>query len=199
MTTLILDWSALLDRPETGTVTVVRKGYEAAPETLRTPWSTCLRVDGRATLDVDGGSVVDVTWTPDGATRSYQRTVLVPAEGEHLAHLLERVDKATLDPLPEADAVSAAEALARAEGAAARAGRSADVAVVSAGLAEAAADAAVVSAGSAEDAASRAEAAARPGLIVTQDLDLNLRLSPNRGAAVSLDAEAGVVVMEVSL
>jgi len=82
------------------------------------PWQVVLPVDGRATLDVAhvAGEAVSILWAP---RRMASRTdhVLIPDGGEHLAHLLDRVDPSTLEPLPE-DLPSAVDLVARAEEAA---------------------------------------------------------------------------------
>ena len=115
MTTLIFDWSDW-DGPASGHVIVTRRTWRRAPESLHVPWQVVLPVNGRATLDVAhvAGEVVSIRWAPRGAT-SRTDHVLIPADGgEHLAHLLERVDPATLEPLPE-DLPSAVDLVARAE------------------------------------------------------------------------------------
>ena len=114
MTTLIFDWSDW-DGPATGHVIVTRRTWRRAPESLHVPWQVVLPVDGRATLDVAhvAGEVVSIRWAPQGAT-SRTDHVLVPDDGEHLAHLLDRVDPSTLEPLPE-DLPSAVDLVARAE------------------------------------------------------------------------------------
>ena len=117
MTTLIFDWSDW-DGPATGHVVVTRRTWRRAPESLHVPWQVVVPVDGRATLDVAhvAGEAVSILWSP---RRAASRTdhVLIPDSGEHLAHLLERVDPSTLEPLPE-DLPSAFDLVARAEEAA---------------------------------------------------------------------------------
>ena len=117
MTTLIFDWSDW-DGPATGHVVVTRRTWRRAPESLHVPWQVVLPVDGRATLDVAhvAGEVVSIRWAPRGAA-SRTDHVLIPDSGEHLAHLLERVDPSTLEPLPE-DLPSAVDLVAQAEEAA---------------------------------------------------------------------------------
>lgn len=113
MTTLILDWSDW-GGAASGWVSLVRATWRRDPDTYQVPWARQVRVEDRGVVDVQGmsGEVLAVTWAPDGAGRRTDH-VLVPAEGEHLAHLLERVDPTTLDPLPEVDALTAADLLAR--------------------------------------------------------------------------------------
>ena len=117
MTTLIFDWSDW-DGPATGHVVVTRRTWRRAPESLHVPWQVVVPVDGRATLDVAhvAGEAVSILWAPQ---RMASRTdhVLIPDGGEHLAHLLDRVDPSTLEPLPE-DLPSAFDLVARAEEAA---------------------------------------------------------------------------------
>ena len=117
MTTLIFDWSDW-DGPATGHVVVTRRTWRRAPESLHVPWQVVVPVDGRATLDVAhvAGEAVSILWAP---RRMASRTdhVLIPDGGEHLAHLLDRVDPSTLEPLPE-DLPSAVDLVARAEEAA---------------------------------------------------------------------------------
>ncbi|MCV7529030.1 hypothetical protein M3D01_003965 [Micrococcus luteus] len=117
MTTLIFDWSDW-DGPATGHVVVTRRTWRRAPESLHVPWQVVVPVDGRATLDVAhmAGEAVSILWAP---RRAASRTdhVLIPDGGEHLAHLLDRVDPSTLEPLPE-DLPSAFDLVARAEEAA---------------------------------------------------------------------------------
>ena len=119
MTTLIFDWSDW-DGPATGHVVVTRRTWRRAPESLHVPWQVVLPVDGRATLDVAhvAGEAVSILWSP---RRMASRTdhVLIPDGGEHLAHLLDRVDPSTLEPLPE-DLPSAVDLVARAEALVAR-------------------------------------------------------------------------------
>ncbi len=120
MTTLIFDWSDW-DGPATGHVIVTRRTWRRAPESLHVPWQVVLPVNGRATLDVAHvtGEVVSIRWAPRGAA-SRTDHVLIPADGgEHLAHLLDRVDPSTLEPLPE-DLPSAVDLVARAEALVAR-------------------------------------------------------------------------------
>ena len=119
MTTLILDWSDW-DGAASGWVSLTRVTWRRDPDTYQVPWTRQVRVEGRATVDVQGmaGEVLRVRWTPDGGA-SRSEHVLVPAEGEHLVHLLERVDESTLDPLPE-DMPSATELVARTEALVAR-------------------------------------------------------------------------------
>ena len=117
MTTLIFDWSDW-DGPASGHVVVTRRTWRRAPESLHVPWQVVVPVDGRATLDVAhvAGEAVSILWSP---RRAASRTdhVLIPDGGEHLAHLLDRVDPSTLEPLPE-DLPSAVDLVARAEEAA---------------------------------------------------------------------------------
>lgn len=119
MTTLILDWSDW-DGAASGWVSLTRVTWRRDPDTYQVPWTRQVRVEGRTVVDVQGmtGEVLAVTWAPDGGGRRTDH-VLVPAEGERLAHLLERVDPATLDPLPE-DMPSATELVARTEALVAR-------------------------------------------------------------------------------
>ena len=114
MTTLIFDWSDW-DGPASGHVVVTRRTWRRAPESLHVPWQVVLPVDGRATLDVAhvAGEVVSILWAPRG-TSSRTDHVLIPDGGEHLAHLLDRVDPSTLEPLPEG-MPSAVDLVARAE------------------------------------------------------------------------------------
>ena len=117
MTTLIFDWSDW-DGPASGHVVVTRRTWRRAPESLHVPWQVVVPVDGRATLDVAhvAGEAVSIRWAPRGAA-SRTDHVLIPDGGEHLAHLLDRVDPSTLEPLPE-DLPSAFDLVARAEEAA---------------------------------------------------------------------------------
>ena len=119
MTTLIFDWSDW-DGPAAGHVVVTRRTWRRAPESLHVPWQVVVPVDGRATLDVAhvAGEVVSIRWAPQGAA-SRTDHVLIPDGGEHLAHLLDRVDPSTLEPLPE-DLPSAVDLVARAEALVAR-------------------------------------------------------------------------------
>lgn len=163
MTTLIFDWSDW-DGPASGHVVVTRRTWRRAPESLHVPWQVVVPVDGRATLDVAhvAGEVVSIRWAPRGAA-SREDHVLIPDGGEHLAHLLDRVDPSTLEPLDVDDAATAAEVLAKAAEAAERA------VSASAGISEAAerassssdtaAGAASAASASAESAATAADAA----------------------------------------
>ena len=119
MTTLIFDWSDW-DGPASGHVIVTRRTWRRAPESLHVPWQVVVPVDGRATLDVAhvAGEAVSIRWAPRGAA-SRTDHVLIPDSGEHLAHLLDRVDPSTLEPLPE-DLPSAVDLVARAEALVAR-------------------------------------------------------------------------------
>ena len=114
MTTLILDWSDW-EGPASGWVTLTRRTWRRDPDTYQVPWQVSLRVEGRTVTDVRAvaGEVVSIRWAPDGVSSRLEH-VLVPADGEHLAHLLERVDPSTLEPLPES-MPSAVELVARAE------------------------------------------------------------------------------------
>lgn len=120
MTTLILDWSDF-DGAVAGVVTLSTEQWRRDPDTHRVPWTHREWVDGRAVVDVSGaaGEVLRVLWSPAGGVEPRTDVVLVPAEGEHLAHLLDRVDPSTLEPLPEA-MPSAADLISRAEALTAR-------------------------------------------------------------------------------
>ena len=113
MTTLILDWSDW-DGPASGWVTLTRRSWRRDPDTYQVPWQVSLRVEGRTVTDVRAvaGEVVSIRWAPDGVSSRLEH-VLVPDDGEHLAHLLERVDPATLEPLPEEQALTAAQMMAQ--------------------------------------------------------------------------------------
>ena len=117
MTTLILDWSDW-EGPASGWVTLTRRTWRRDPDTYQVPWQVSLRVEGRTVTDVRAvaGEVVSIRWAPDGVSSRLEH-VLVPDDGEHLAHLLERVDPSTLEPLPE-PLPSAADLVTRAETAA---------------------------------------------------------------------------------
>ena len=201
MTTLIFDWSDW-DGPASGHVVVTRRTWRRAPESLHVPWQVVVPVDGRATLDVAhvAGEAVSILWAP---RRMASRTdhVLIPDGGEHLAHLLDRVDPSTLEPLEGEDAVTAADALSRAVSAVASAEEAVEAsagAFVARDEAVVAAERAGVSAVSAGEAAARAEAAAVPGLGVVKDSDLNLILTPLNGANIDYDAVNGVLILEVA-
>lgn len=175
MTTLIFDWSDW-DGPATGHVVVTRRTWRRAPESLHVPWQVVLPVDGRATLDVAhvAGESVSIRWAPQGAASRVDH-VLVPDGGEHLAHLLERVDPSTLEPLPE-DLPSAVDLVARAE---------------------AAVTAAKDSAGDAGSAAERADAAAtlsqESARFVLPMVSGSVTIAPNGGAlAVDLGQAVNV-------
>lgn len=114
MTTLIFDWSDW-DGPATGHVVVTRRTWRRAPESLHVPWQVVVPVDGRATLDVAhvAGEAVSILWAPQRMA-SREDHVLIPDGGENLAHLLDRVDPSTLEPLPEG-MPSAVDLVARAE------------------------------------------------------------------------------------
>lgn len=98
MTTLIFDWSELRGRDAVGWVRVRATRWRHEPDTLVVPWSRDLRFTGREVLEVDAGLVLAVEWRPDGVASSLSQTLVVPAEGEHFAHLL-AVDPESLDPL----------------------------------------------------------------------------------------------------
>lgn len=98
MTTLIFDWSELLGEDASGSVRVRATRWRKEPETLGVPWFRDQRFTGRATMDVDPGLVLELTWTPSGQHGSLHQTIVVPDEGEHLAHLL-AVDPESLDPV----------------------------------------------------------------------------------------------------
>lgn len=167
MTTLIFDWSDW-DGVAEGRVTLARVSWRRDPETLQVPWSRHVWVPGRATEDVPemSGEVLRIRWTPEGASQREEH-VLVPTgpnpdreDGAWYAHLLERVDSATLEPLDGDDAVTAAEVLSKAAEAAERAvsasagiSEAAERASSSSDTAAGAASAASVSAESAETAA----------------------------------------------
>lgn len=150
MTTLIFDWSDW-EGPASGWVTLTRRTWRRDPDTYQVPWTRQVRVKGRAVVPVEGmdGEVLRVRWSPDGGA-SRTEHVLVPAEGEHLVHLLERVDPSTLEPLGEEHALTAADVLAKAAEAAERA--------------EDAAEQAEASATTARDAASQAREAVQATL-----------------------------------
>ena len=190
MTTLIFDWSDW-DGPATGHVEVTRRTWRRAPESLHVPWQVVVPVDGRATLDVAhvAGEAVSIRWAPQGAA-SREDHVLVPAGGEHLAHLLELVDPSTLEPLDGDDATTAAEVLAKAAEAAERA------VSASAGISEAAerassssdtaAGAASAASASAESAATAADAARTHATAAGTAADVAERAA--RGAGGSAEA-----------
>lgn len=116
MTTLIFtwrDWAATA-----GLVSITPIGYTQDGPTLVVPRPRAIPVTGTAAVDVTpyAGHVVELQWTPQGVAEPYVQTVMIPASGEAHALDLERVDPATLEPLPEGlpsavDLVSRAEAL----------------------------------------------------------------------------------------
>jgi len=110
MTTLIFDWSELLGQDASGTVRVRATRWRHEPDTLVVPWSRDLSFSGRETLDVDPGLVLELEWRPEGVTASLAQTIVVPAEGEHFAHLL-AVDPSTLEPLEGDDLLRAQDIL----------------------------------------------------------------------------------------
>ena len=121
MTTLIFDWSDW-DGVAEGRVTLARVSWRRDPDTLQVPWSRHVWVPGRATEDVPemSGEVLRIRWTPEGASQREEH-VLVPTgpnsdreDGAWYAHLLERVDSTTLEPLDGDDAATAAEVLSKA-------------------------------------------------------------------------------------
>lgn len=120
MTTLIFtwrDWAATA-----GLVSITPIGYTQDGPTLVVPRPRAIPVTGTATVDVTpyAGHVVELQWTPQGVAEPYVQTVMIPASGEAHALDLERVDPATLEPLPEGYRLSAVDLVARAETLAAR-------------------------------------------------------------------------------
>ena len=116
MTTLIFtwrDWAATA-----GIVSITPLGYTQDGPALVVPRPRAIPVTGTASVDVTpyAGHVVELQWTPQGVAEPYVQTVMIPASGEAHALDLDRVDPATLEPLPEGlpsavDLVSRAEAL----------------------------------------------------------------------------------------
>lgn len=115
MTTLIFtwrDWAATA-----GLVSITPIGYTQDGPTLVVPRPRAIPVTGTAAVDVTpyAGHVVELQWTPQGVAEPYVQTVMIPASGEAHALDLERVDPATLEPLPEG-LPSAVDLVARAAG-----------------------------------------------------------------------------------
>lgn len=113
MTTLIFtwrDWAATA-----GIVSITPIGYTQDGPTLVVPRPRAIPVTGTATVDVTpyAGHVVELQWTPQGVAEPYVQTVIIPASGEAHALDLDRVDPATLEPLPEGPP-SAVDLVARA-------------------------------------------------------------------------------------
>lgn len=128
MTTLIFDWSDW-DGVASGWVTLSRRSWRRDPDTYQVPWTRHVWVGGRATEDVPdmSGEVLRIRWAPEsGGQTAREEHVLVPAgpnpdreDGAWYAHLLNRVDPSTLEPLPEG-MPSAVDLVARAEALVAR-------------------------------------------------------------------------------
>lgn len=115
MTTLIFtwrDWAATA-----GLVSITPIGYTQDGPTLVVPRPRAIPVTGTAAVDVTpyAGHVVELQWTPQGVAEPYVQTVMIPASGEAHALDLDRVDPATLEPLPEG-LPSAVDLVARAAG-----------------------------------------------------------------------------------
>ena len=187
MTTLIFDWSDW-GGPATGHVIVTRRTWRRAPESLHVPWQAVLPVNGRATLDVAhvAGEAVSIQWAPRGAA-SREDHVLVPDDGEHLAHLLERVDPSTLEPLPE-DLPSAADLVARAE---------AIVADIDAegGLLRELAQQVTSEAAAALDGASSAATSARDAAELSQGAAMSVM--PMLSGSVTITPQGGVLAVDL--
>lgn len=187
MTTLIFDWSDW-NGPATGHVIVTRRTWRRAPESLHVPWQVVVPVDGRATLDVAhvAGEAVSIRWAPRGAA-SREDHVLVPDGGEHLAHLLERVDPSTLEPLPE-DLPSAADLVARAE---------AIVADIDAegGLLRELAQQVTAEAAAALDGASSAATSARDAAELSQESALSVM--PMLSGSVTITPQGGALAVDL--
>lgn len=187
MTTLIFDWSDW-DGPASGHVVVTRRTWRRAPESLHVPWQVVLPVDGRATLDVAhvAGEAVSIRWAPRGAA-SREDHVLVPDDGEHLAHTLERVDPSTLEPLPE-DLPSAVDLVARAE---------AIVADIDAegGLLRELAQQVTAEAAAALDGASSAATSARDAAELSQESALSVM--PMLSGSVTITPEDGTLAVDL--
>lgn len=182
MTTLIFDWSDW-DGPASGHVIVTRRTWRRAPESLHVPWQVVVPVDGRATLDVAhvAGEAVSIRWAPRGAA-SRTDHVLIPDSGEPLAHLLERVDPSTLEPLPE-DLPSAVDLVAQAE-------EAARVATATTATITAASQQATTAAEQARDAATLSQEAA---LSVMPMLSGSVNITPTDGTlAVDLGRAVNV-------
>ena len=182
MTTLILDWSDW-EGPASGWVTLTRRTWRRDPDTYQVPWQVSLRVEGRTVTDVRAvaGEVVSIRWAPDGVSSRLEH-VLVPDDGEHLAHLLERVDPSTLEPLPE-PLPSAMDLVTRAETAALT------VATTTASVTESAQQA-ITAAEQARDAATLSHESA---LSVMPMLSGSVTITPNGGTlAVDLGRAVNV-------
>lgn len=176
MTTLIFDWSDW-DGPASGHVVVTRRTWRRAPESLHVPWQVVVPVDGRATLDVAhvAGEAVSILWAP---RRMASRTdhVLIPDGGEHLAHLLDRVDPSTLEPLPE-DLPSAFDLVARAE--------------------EAARVATATTATVTESSQRAVNAAARAAKAATLSQESALSVMPMLSGSVTITPEGGTLAVDL--
>ena len=187
MTTLIFDWSDW-DGPASGHVVVTRRTWRRAPESLHVPWQVVVPVDGRATLDVAhvAGEAVSIRWAPRGAA-SRTDHVLIPDGGEHLAHLLDRVDPSTLEPLPE-DLPSAVDLVARAE---------AIVADIDAegGLLRELAQQVTAEAAAALDGASSAATSARDAAELSQDAALSVM--PMLSGSVTITPQGGTLAVDL--
>ena len=176
MTTLILDWSDW-EGPASGWVTLTRRTWRRDPDTYQVPWQVSLRVEGRTVTDVRAvaGEVVSIRWAPDGVSSRLEH-VLVPDDGEHLAHLLERVDPSTLEPLPE-PLPSAADLVTRAETAALT------VATTTASVTESAQQA-IIAAEQARDAA-------------TMSQDSALSVMPMVAGSVAITPQGGTLAVDL--
>lgn len=203
MTLLIFDWSGW-DGVATGEVALSRESWRRDPDTYRVPWRHTFKVPGRAVVTATevAGEVLRVRWEPDGqaARADY---VIVPegpnpdrADGGWLVHLLERVDKDTLDPLDDEAAVTAAEVLAKAAEAAGRAVSASSGVAESAARASSASDAAAGAAAaasvSASDAAASAEDAGAHATAAGTSADVAARSA--REAGESAEAASSAVV-----
>lgn len=113
MTTLIFTWRDW--KATAGRVSIIPLGYTKDGPALVVPRPRVIPVTGTAAVDVTpyAGHVVELRWMPQGVAEPYVQTVIVPASGEAHALDLDRVDPSTLEPLPEDDAATAADLLAR--------------------------------------------------------------------------------------
>lgn len=126
MTAITFRWSELIGVPAVGSVTVTRRSYRLEPETVFVPFSRTFTVRGEAVQELDPslpGQGYELTWKAAGTTETLEQVIIVPPPSpggeEVLAHRL-AVDPATLEPLGEEHALTAADLVARAEALTAR-------------------------------------------------------------------------------
>lgn len=203
------DWGATK-----GKVTVSPLSWSKEPDTWVVPKPISLRVEGEARVDLTPyeGRPAEFTLNPDGLAPSHTFVALIPPGDEVNSVDLVPVDRSSLEPLGEGDALTAAEILAQASSSAndargyvvasreyaqeasSAASEASSSASAASSSAVTASDASLASQRASQDSADHASRAAVSALSVMPMLSGSVTITP-RGGALAVDLGQAVNVV----